>query len=163
MDEDQTLASSNEAPIEQPPRRSRLRLLLLLTLLVVLGGALGGWHVYSVYLARHVEAAEPAVAGKLIVIRGRYAEFLGFDNEAVALDVNRIHPDGKRTPYKSATGRANRHGLWSYDFEVTLDKFTHSGEYEIEVLPLTRAIHARKGKHTDVDLIRGKMVVSAPK
>lgn len=162
MDEEQPIESSTEAPPVQPPRRRHLRLVVLLLLLIALCGTLGGWHVYSTHFAPYVEAAEPAVEGEPLLIRGGYVDFLGFDEENFALDVSEVHPDGRRVLSRSANGRADRRGLWNYDFEVTLDGVAKSGEYDIEVRPMTRAVHSRR-TFTDSDSIRGKLVVSRPK
>lgn len=162
MDEDQPVASSDEAPIVQPRRGRRLRLGLLLLLLLALCATFGGWHVYAGYLAPYIETAGPAVEGKPVVIRGGYADFLGFDSETVAVDVSRVNSDGQSILLESATGRAKRRGLWNYDFEIELKQITEGGEYEIEVRPMTRAVHTRR-QHVPADSIWGRINVSQAK
>lgn len=162
MDEDQPLADSSDAPTVRPRSWQRIRLGILLSVLVVLCAVLGGWHVYSDYVAPYVEAAGSAVEGKPVVIRGGYADLLGFDHESVAVVVSRVNSGGQSVVYQSAKGRAYRRGLWTYDFEIELSEQMESGEYEIEARPMTRAVHTRR-KYTPADSIWGKMVVSQAK
>lgn len=126
-------------------RRFQFRLRTLLTLLVAVCTALGAWHLYSAYFGPYVEPG-PAVVGQPFVVRGRFFDFLGLDQELFTVNVIRRLRDGRRLFQHSQQESAKRTGLWAYDFELEVSPVMQEGEYEIMLLPVTRAVLADYGR-----------------
>lgn len=124
----------------------QFQLRTLLAFVVFLCLPLGSWSLYSTYLGPYIEA-DSAVAGQPITVRGRFIDFLGDESTVYVVRLAKPMPDGRPLICQSKGGFAQRHGLWTYDFEAELRPVEKSGSYTLEVLRLTKAARATpKGK-----------------
>lgn len=127
----------------------RLRTLLGATVAICL--MLGGWHLYIVFFGPYVEA-EPSLVGQPLVVRGKFFDFLGLEQEFFTVNIMRPLPDGSRVFHHSQQGSAMRTGLWAYYFELDVSPIKEEGEYEILLVPVTRAVIADYGRITAGDV-----------
>lgn len=144
----------------------QFRLRTLLAAVVALCFALGSWQLYWTYFGPYVEA-EPTAVGRPIKVRGRFFDFRGPDSTVYSVYVSKLQPDGRRVVYQSAGGRVSRRGLWAYDVEVELAPIRLAGEFQIELLPITKSLLAanktksRAGANRERPVVRGTIRVVA--
>lgn len=131
------------------------RLRTLLALVVLLCVLLGSWQLYWTYFGPYV-AAEPAMVGQPINVRGRFFDFRGPETTAFTVKLSRPMADGRPVIHQSGGGYVKRRGLWAYDVEIELRPIGKPGEYDVELLPMTKAVMAAsRGKsRTAVDRVR---------
>lgn len=139
----------------------QFRLRTLLGFSVLLCIVLGAWSLYWTYFGPVVKAA-PVIAGKPILVEGRFLDFLGSDSTVFVVQATRPMKDGRPLVCQSGGGRVTRSGLWSYDFQVELAPIREPGEYDLELRPLTSAHRAAFNKGQRLPGIRGKMTVLPP-
>ncbi|HEV7221876.1 MAG TPA: hypothetical protein VGN42_04195 [Pirellulales bacterium] len=148
-------------------RRFQFRLRTLLVLIVVICIALGSWHLYWNYFGPYIEA-ESATVGQPIKIRGRFFDFRGPLSTVYVVNISQPMADGRPLIYQSGGGRTVRSGWWAYDVEIELHPVRKAGRYDIELLPLTKAVSAAGKTKTPGAAararpgIRGTIRVQAP-
>ncbi len=140
-------------------RRFQFSLRTLLIALVTVCIALGGWHLYFVFFGPYVEAA-PTVAGQPIFVRGRFFDFFGMPSTVYVVQVVKLGPNGKPITCQSGSGYVQRSGLWSYNIEVELSPINKPGEYDLELMGLTKAVRAKK-RTMQKDPVRAKLSILA--
>jgi hypothetical protein len=136
----------------------QFRLRTLLGFLVLLCILLGAWSLYWTYFGPIVKAA-PVIAGKPILVEGRFLDFLGPDSTVFIVQVTRPMKDGRPLICQSGSGRVARSGLWSYDFEVELAPIREPGDYDLVLRPSTSAHGAASKKGQRLPGIRRMMTV----
>jgi hypothetical protein len=119
----------------------QFRLRTLFAFMVLLCLILGTWSLYSTYFGPYIEA-DSAVASQPITVRGRFVDFLGDESTVYVVKITKPMADGRPLICQSKGGFAQRHGLWTYDFEAKLGPVEKSGSYTLEVLPLTKGVRA---------------------